>query len=134
MVLLNSVLNFIPIYYLSFMRMPSKVRRNLVRIQREFLWGGVEGGRRISLAKWKVVCQPKDNGGLGVRDVNVVNLSLLAKWRWRMLQKGGSMWKDVLREKYGEDVGASLLPGGYVCPTYASRWWKDVTKLGDGGG
>lgn len=21
-----------------------------------------------------------------------------------------------------------------MCPTYASRWWKDVTKLGDGGG
>jgi len=61
------------------MKMPSKVWRKVVRIQREFLWGGVEGGRRISWVKWKVVCPPKGDGGLRVRDVRVVNLSLLAK-------------------------------------------------------
>jgi len=133
-VLLYSVLNSIPIYYLSFMKMPSKVWRKVVRIQREFLWGGVEGGRRISWVKWKVVCPPKGDGGLRVRDVRVVNLSLLAKWRWRLLQKGSPFWKVVLREKYGVGVGVPLLSGGSTCPNYASRWWKDVSNLGDGDG
>ena len=39
-VLLNSVLNSIPIFFLSFMKMPLKVWGRIVRIQREFLWGG----------------------------------------------------------------------------------------------
>jgi hypothetical protein len=36
-ILLNSVLNAIPIFYLSFLKMPSKVWRRIVRILREFL-------------------------------------------------------------------------------------------------
>lgn len=47
-VLLNSVLNSISIFYLSFLKIPAKVWRRIVRIQREFLWGGVEGGRKIN--------------------------------------------------------------------------------------
>jgi len=94
-VLLNSVLNSIPIFYLSFMKMPSKVWRKIVKIQRNFLWGGTSGGGSICWVSWKDVCLPKHKGGLGVRDVRRVNLSLLAKWRWRLIQEGsfrGRFW------------------------------------------
>ncbi|GAU38905.1 hypothetical protein TSUD_119710 [Trifolium subterraneum] len=67
LVLINSVLNSIPIFYLSFLKMPKHVIKKVTRIQREFLWGGVNGGKKISWVKWKVVCQDKKNGGLGVR-------------------------------------------------------------------
>ena len=63
------------------MKMPTKVWKKIVRIQRKFLWGGFGGGQKICWIKWKSVCQPKSYGGLGVRDVRVDNLSLLAKWR-----------------------------------------------------
>ena len=42
--LLNSVLNAIPIFYLSFLKILVKVLKMMIRIQREFLWGGVRGG------------------------------------------------------------------------------------------
>jgi hypothetical protein len=45
-VLINSVLNAIPIFHLSFLKMLNKVLKKVVRIQREFLWGGVKGGRK----------------------------------------------------------------------------------------
>jgi len=48
LVLLNSVLSATPIFYLSFMKMPVHVWRRIVRIQSEFLWGGVGGGKKIS--------------------------------------------------------------------------------------
>jgi hypothetical protein len=90
LVLINSVLNSIPIFFLSFMRLPSLVLKKLIRIQREFL------------LKWRVVCQEKKKGGLGVRDLNVVNLSLLLKWKWRLLQNDDTaLWKDVIVAKYG---------------------------------
>lgn len=48
MVLLNSVLSALPIFYLSFLKMPVQVWMRIVRIQREFLWGVVlEGLRRL---------------------------------------------------------------------------------------
>lgn len=131
-VLLNSVLNSIPIFYLSFMKMPSKVWRKIVRIQREFLWGGVSGGRSINWVSWKEVCQPKHKGGLGMRDVRVINLSLLAKWRWRLIQDGAELWRKVLREKYGGSIGDVVESGDRYMPSFTSLWWKDLMKLDAG--
>lgn len=123
-ILLNSVLND-----LSFWKMPTKVWRRIVRIQREFLWGGVGGGRKISWVRWKSVCQQKVNGGLGVRDVRILNVSLLAKWKWRLLDGEVALWKDVLLEKYGPNA-TNMFEGGMVDNwRIASRWWKDVVNL-----
>jgi hypothetical protein len=41
-------------------------------------------------------------GGLGIRDLPLVNLSLLAKWRWKLLMDGDEVWKRIIVAKYGE--------------------------------
>jgi hypothetical protein len=48
-VLLNAVINAIPIFYLSFLKMPNKVWRRLVKIQRDFLWGMAKGRKEALL-------------------------------------------------------------------------------------
>ena len=130
--LLNSLLNALPIFYLSFYKMPVSVAKKIVRIQREFLWGGTDGGRKINWVSWKVVCRPKDHGGLCVRDVSLSNLSLLAKWRWRLLQGDNALWREVLEERYGCKVGEKLVGGVRGWPNNASRWWKDLLSLHKG--
>jgi hypothetical protein len=72
-VLINSVLNAILIFFLSFMKMPVSVWKKVVKIQRQFLWGSVRGGKKISWVKWEVVCKVKSQGGLGVQDIRLVN-------------------------------------------------------------
>ena len=62
---LNSMLNSILSFYLSYMKMPSSVWKKIVRIQREFLWGGVGGGRKTNWVGWSLVCKPKKEGGFG---------------------------------------------------------------------
>jgi hypothetical protein len=134
-VLLNSVLNAIPIFFLSFMKVPAVVLKQIIRIQREFLWGGPSGGRKISWVSWKEVCKPKNQGGLGVRDVGKVNLSLLIKWRWRLLQRGNALWKDILVAKYGSIVRSEVHWCGRGVHYRASGWWKDMCGIDikDGG-
>jgi hypothetical protein len=78
------------------MKMPVKVWKEVVKIQREFLWCGLETKRKISWVNWETVTKPKCDGGLGVRDVRRVNLSLLAKWRWKLLSQEQEMWKTVI--------------------------------------
>ncbi|MCH84888.1 LINE-1 reverse transcriptase like, partial [Trifolium medium] len=128
-VLLSSVLNSMPIFLLSYLKIPAQVLKRVIRIQREFLWGGVKGGKKIPWVKWNTVCQEKRRGGLGVKDVKVVNLSLLAKWRWRLLQREPALWKDVLVAKYGEHIKYKVVLEGVCFPAYSSRWWKDVCAL-----
>jgi hypothetical protein len=35
--------------------------------------------RKINWVKWEDVCKPKKEGGLGIRDLRLTNISLLAK-------------------------------------------------------
>jgi hypothetical protein len=39
-VMINAVLSAIPVFFMSYMKMPTKVWREVVKIQRKFLWGG----------------------------------------------------------------------------------------------
>jgi hypothetical protein len=130
LVLINSVLNSIPIFYLSFLKMPEQVVKKITRIQREFLWGGVNGGKKVCWVKWKVVCRDKKSGGLGVRNIKIVNYSLLMKWRWRLLQlEERGLWKDVIIAKYGDHVTYNAGWSGASVPYFASLWWKDICNL-----
>ncbi|GAU29855.1 hypothetical protein TSUD_379450 [Trifolium subterraneum] len=88
-VLLNSVLAAIPIFYLSLFKMPVGVWKKLVGLQRRFLWGGAAGASKISWVNWLDICRPKKEGGLGVKDLRIMNISLLTKWKWRLLSEVG---------------------------------------------
>lgn len=64
-----------------------------------------------------------------MRDVRILNISLLAKWKWRLLHGEVALWKEVLVEKYGPQVTTML--DGELCSHWrsASSWWKDVVNL-----
>jgi hypothetical protein len=129
-VLLNAVLNAIPIFYLSFLKMPVQVWKKIRRIQREFLWGSRNGRKLVNWVKWEDVCKPKSLGGLGVRDLRVVNISLLTKWKWRLLSSSSLMWKEVIRSKYGDEVIGRVEWGEGSKPWFSSLWWKDICSIG----
>ncbi|GAU47706.1 hypothetical protein TSUD_177110 [Trifolium subterraneum] len=127
-ILINSVLASIPVFYLSFLKMPVKVRMSIVRMQKNFLWGGTSSDKnKIAWVSWKDVCRPKGEGGLGVRDLKWFNLSLMAKWWWRLLMEEGPLWRNVLDAKYG-GVGRANLSIGRG--NHFSLWWKDLVGLG----
>jgi len=111
-VLVKSVLNSLPIYYLSLFRMPKKVAQEIIRLQRKFLWGGNKEGRPMALVKWELVQLSKEKGGLGVGDIEVKNAALLLKWWWKFATAEDQMWKRVINALHNE--GQTLLP---LCTT-----------------
>ncbi|MCI48760.1 putative ribonuclease H protein, partial [Trifolium medium] len=36
---------------------------------------------------WDTTCLPKDKGGLGVKNLDLLNQALLCKWKWRWLSE-----------------------------------------------
>jgi hypothetical protein len=46
-----------------------------------------------------VVCRPKDQGGLGIHDLEVKNSALLGKWLFKLLTEDG-IWQTLLKRKY----------------------------------
>ena len=123
--LLKSVLTSIPIYFFSFFRVPKKVKDKLVRIQRSFLWGGDQQQTKIAWVKWDTVCLPKEAGGLGVKDINSFNLSLMGKWKWSLFHSKGELWTRVLESKYEGWRGLNEVTRGKG----ESVWWRDLKTM-----
>ena len=122
--LIKAALTSIPIYFLSFFRIPKSVEERLKRIQRRFLWGGGLEQKRIAWIKWDQVCMPKEKGGLGIKDIRIFNLALLGKWKWNYMQEKGEIWSRVLDSKYGG--WRSLYEEGRI--GHQSLWWKDLKQ------
>lgn len=119
-ILLNSVLNFIPIFFLSLLTMSAKVWKKMVKIQRRFLCGGVKGESKISCLKWVDVCKPKKLKGIGVRDLRLVNLALLDNWRWHLLLGVSRIWRDILTTIYGVALTTSIMGRRVSCLPWTS--------------
>ncbi|XP_078429384.1 uncharacterized protein LOC144701450 [Wolffia australiana] len=76
------------------------------RIMRRFFWKGANAGegRVIALVSWNDICTPTKQGGLGVPDLNTLNVALLTKWVGRIVGPEGDLIKEVERDRYGSNL------------------------------
>jgi hypothetical protein len=128
--LINSVFTSLPLYFFSFFKAPCCVIKQLVKIQHNFLWGGGIEEKRLCLVKWDQICLPKEQGGLGIKNLATFNKALLAKWKWRFLTESGAVWAELLRFRYGHLP--TLLLAGNALSNYvkSSLWWIDIIGSG----
>jgi len=77
--LIKSVINAIPLFFLSFFKAPIGVCKEITKLQRRFLWGWGAEGRKIAWTSWENICKAKKEGGLGIRRIDLFNKALLAK-------------------------------------------------------
>ncbi|RVX05910.1 hypothetical protein CK203_023878 [Vitis vinifera] len=134
-----------------------QVRLRLEKIQRDFLLGGGALVQKPHLVRWNMVCLEKRKGGLGVRNLSLINIALLSKWNWWYVnERGAPPWKQLINQKNGEEDGGwhsrevSDRYGVGLCIAIRKKWnylsgrlayqskeaWvADVWSLnGDGGG
>ncbi|GAU19703.1 hypothetical protein TSUD_78280 [Trifolium subterraneum] len=129
--LINSVLSSMPLYFFSFFKAPRCVIKDIEKIQRTFLWGGSLDEKKINWVKWDHVCLPKKNGGLGVKNLELFNIALLSKWRWRFLNHDNAIWNDLLRHRYGHLPSSLLGKHDLISGGISSLWWRDVISSGN---
>ncbi|KAE8716020.1 hypothetical protein F3Y22_tig00110156pilonHSYRG00217 [Hibiscus syriacus] len=96
LVLVKTVLSSLPIFFMSIFKIPPKVNRKLNSIMASFLWGEGPERKQIHWVNWNLVCQPFDEGGLGVLDLRLINRVLLGKWVWKFANEKDSLWKNLL--------------------------------------
>lgn len=72
-------------------------------IRAKFLWQQADGKFRYHMAKWDMVSRPKDQGGLGIINKQIMNDCLLVKWIWKIFQQPNELWFKILKAKYMGD-------------------------------
>jgi hypothetical protein len=82
LVMLNSVLSSLSLYFLSIYRIPKWVLVKIDRLKRNFLWARVEMDhtKKYILVSWGVVCLHKEQGGMRVLNLDKMNAALFSKW------------------------------------------------------
>ena len=79
-----------------------------------------------------MLCKPKEEGGLGIRDIRKFNYAFLAKRRWRLISEEKGRRKELLVSKYGMDLEFLQVP-----IKVQPWWWRDLHKVcmeGEGAG
>jgi hypothetical protein len=99
LVLINSVLSSLPMFMMSFFRIPKGVIEKLDYYRSRFFWQSDEHKKKYRLAKWGVLRTPKSIGGLGIVDLDIQNKCLLSKWIFKLVNEDG-LWQEILGTKY----------------------------------
>ncbi|XP_074315635.1 uncharacterized protein LOC141651839 [Silene latifolia] len=82
-ILIKSVLNSLPLFYMSIFQIPKGVLNQIINLQRRFYWGNNIGRDVVPLINWNIIQLPKEMGGVGIGDLQIKYASLLFKWWWR---------------------------------------------------
>lgn len=85
MVILNSILSNIPVYFSPFYKALQAIIKDIIMFHGVFLCGGVEERKKTNWVSWEKVCLPKEEGRLGVKHCGLFNLAPLSKWKWRRI-------------------------------------------------
>lgn len=119
LVLINSVLSSLPMFMMSFFQVPKGVLKKLDYYRSRFYW-------KNDQLKWEIICQPKQQGGLGLQNLEIQNTCLLSKWLYKLCNEEG-MWQSLLRNKY---LRNKTLWG---CSKKAtdSQFWKGLMNVKD---
>ena len=99
LVLINSVLSSLPLFMFLFFEVPREVLKKLDFYRSRFFWQSNENKKKYRLTRWSVLCCSKDQGGLGILNLDAQNKYLLSKWLFKLINEQG-VWQTLLRRKY----------------------------------
>lgn len=89
---MNSVLLTLHTYWATIFLIPKKVLEEISAIYKNFLWSGKAVHFATNLVAWDLVCRPKTQGGLGIKDCCNWNLALMTTYTWHIASKWDSLW------------------------------------------
>lgn len=128
LILVNSVMNALPTFYMCTLQLPPQIIKQIDSYRKKCLWSGGEINRKGNcLAAWEAACRPKKEGGLGIIDLKTQNTALLLKYLDKFYNSADLPWVILTWTKlYSNNQTppqARSLTGSF--------WWKDILKLFD---
>jgi hypothetical protein len=99
LILVKTVLEAIPVYWVSLAWVPKGILEKIRRLCFRFLWVGQKESFVMPWIKWETLATPKLLGGWGLKNIHNFSKALAAKVGWRLITTE-SLWTKVVHQKY----------------------------------
>lgn len=126
LVLVNSVFSAMPTFYMCTITLSPQVVKQIDRYRKHCLWSGGDIHKKGScLAAQEPACRSKEEGGLGIINIQNQNKALLLKFLDKFYNHADIPWVkltwSVLYSNTSTPPHARSLVGSF--------WWKDIIKF-----
>jgi hypothetical protein len=126
--MVKSVLASLPIFFMCCLDVPVTIKDQVIKYMRHCLWRKKNTdvqAKGNALVSWKKICRPKEQGGLGVLNLDIQNKTLLLKNLDKFFNNLDIPWVNLIRDTYYDEDNP---PGIKI---EGSFWWKSHLKLFD---
>lgn len=90
--LINSVIYSLINFWFSAFALPKGCLKAIEQLCNRFLWAGDLTKRASAKVSWNSCCLPKDEGGLGLRNLSIWNKVLNLRLAWVLFSNSCSLW------------------------------------------
>lgn len=123
---INACLSSLPMFLMGFYRLTDRTHASIERHRSAFYWNSADNKKYI-LVKLKLMCRPKNMGGLGIINMAVMNKCLIIKWWWRILTADcDTLWLKLLKAKYFPNSSPM-----FTSAAGGSQFWRNLVKVRD---
>ncbi|CAM8980230.1 unnamed protein product [Rhodiola kirilowii] len=123
-ILIKSVLQALPQYSMNCLQLPEDTIKKMHSAIRRYWWSCSSSKRPIHWVKAQILCQDKEMGGLGFKDLKCINLAFLAKQAWRIYTQPNLLISKIYGAKYCHNSDMLYCSVGYR-PSFC---WRSIVK------
>ncbi|XP_074283463.1 uncharacterized protein LOC141608011 [Silene latifolia] len=125
LVLVKSVLTYLHSYWASMFVLPKGIIKAIEATCRNFLWDNGTEYKRVPLVSWDRICSPKEEGGLGLRDLGVWNKAMVGRLVAWVAEKKDTIWVHWVQHNHVK--GKEWMD--YIPPASSSWVWRRICSL-----
>ncbi|KAL9664580.1 hypothetical protein QQ045_019985 [Rhodiola kirilowii] len=126
-VLIKSLLQALPQYYMHCFLIPTNVIDKIEKTIRRFWWSNKQCHTPVHWVKKSLMLKETEQGGLGFKDLKLLNKAFLGKQVWRIIHRPELLVSKLLKARYFHDCHVLDASIGSR-PSYC---WRSLTKSFD---
>ncbi|GKC66612.1 hypothetical protein Tco_1099210 [Tanacetum coccineum] len=131
LMLIAAVLESISMYWASVFKLPKTVIKEINGILKKYMWSNGDSAKGKAKVAWKKICKPREFGGLGIKDLEKWNATLLDNvymWYDKWHESDILIDKVTNRELYDARIPKMISISSMMNNRMRKKVWNEIAR------